>query len=43
MVCKCFDKNSASLLRSETLATQDKSASGSGIKNENFSNKKLAE
>ena len=34
MVYKCFDKKSASLA--------DKSASGSGIKNENMSNKELA-
>ena len=31
------------LVRSEALATWDKSASGSGIKNENISNKELAE
>ena len=43
MVYIFFDKKSASLARSETLATRDKSASGSGIKNENMSNKDLAE
>ena len=35
MVCKFFDKKSTLLA--------DKSASGSGIKNENISNKELAE
>ena len=36
-------KKSASLARSKILATQDKSASGSGIKNEYISNKELSE
>ena len=43
MVYKFFDKKPASLARSKTLAARDKSASGSGIKNENISNKELAE
>ena len=43
MVYKFFDKKSALFTRSETLATRDKSASGSGIKNENMLNKELAE
>ena len=36
-----FDKNSAVIARSETLAARDKSASDSDIKNENFSNEEL--
>ena len=36
-------KKSASFARSETSATQNKSISGSGIKNENISNKELGE
>ena len=43
MVCNCFDKKSASFARSETSATQNKSISGGGIKNENISNKELNE
>ena len=43
MVYKFFDKKFALFTRSETLATRDKSASGSGIKNENMLNKELAE
>ena len=43
MVYKFFDKKSALFTRPETLATRDKSASGSGIKNENMLNKELAE
>ena len=42
IVYKFFDKKSASLARSETLATRDKCTSGSGIKNENMSDKELA-
>ena len=36
MVYIFLDKKSASLAWSETLATRGKSASGSGIKNENM-------
>ena len=43
MVYKFFDKKSTSLPRSETLATRDKFAFGGAIKNENMSNKELAE
>ena len=43
MVYKFFDKKPASLARSKTLATRDKSASGGAIKNANMSNKELAE
>ena len=43
MVYKFFDKKSPSLAWSEPLALQDKSTSGSGIKNENISNNELAE
>ena len=43
MVYKFFDKKSASLAQSETVATRDKYASGGAIKNENISNKELAE
>ena len=51
MVYNFFDKISGSLAQSEALwsktlatrATRDKSASGSGIKNENISNQELAE
>ena len=43
MVYKFFDKKSALFTRPETLATRDKSASSSGIKNENMLNKELAE
>ena len=42
IVYKFFDKKSASLARSETLTTRDKCTSGSGIKNENMSDKELA-
>ena len=42
MVYKYFDKKSAPLSLSETFATQDKSASGGAIKNENMRNKELA-
>ena len=38
-----FNKKSSSLAQSETLATRDKSASGNDIKNENITNKELAE
>ena len=38
-----FDEKSTSLAPSETLATRDKSASGGAIKNQNNSNKELAE
>ena len=38
-----FNKKSSSLVQSETLATRDKSASGNDIKNENMTNKELAE
>ena len=38
MVYKFFDKKSASLTRSETLATRDKSLSGNGIVNNNNNN-----
>ena len=38
-----FDEKSISLAPSETLATRDKSASGGAIKNQNNSNKELAE
>ena len=43
MVYKYFDKKSPSLAWSEHLAMQDKSTSGSGIKNGNISNNELAE
>ena len=43
MVYKFFDKKSASLAQSETVATRDKYASGGAIKNENISNKEVAE
>ena len=43
MVYKCIEKKSASLARSETLATRDKSASDGAIKNENISKEELAE
>ena len=43
MVYKYFDKKSPSLAWSEPLAMQDKSTSGSGIKNGNISNNELAE
>ena len=43
MVYKFFDKKPASLARSKTLATRDKSASGGAIKNANMPNKELAE
>ena len=42
MVYKFLDKKSPLLARSETLATQDKSASGGGIKNKNMSKQELA-
>ena len=43
MVYKFFDKKASAVrARSETLATRNKFA-GSGIKNENISNKELAE
>ena len=42
MVYKLFNHMSASLAWSETLATRDKSASGSGVKNENISKQELA-
>ena len=41
MVYKFFDKKSAFLAQSETLATPDKSTFGSGIRN--ISSKELAE
>ena len=42
MAYNCFDKKSALLGLSQTMATRDKSASSSGIENENISNKELA-
>ena len=42
-VCNIFNKKSASLARLEPLAKQDKSNSGGSAKNENMSNKELAE
>ena len=43
MAYNFFDKKSALLGLSQTMATRDKSASSSGIENENISNKELAE
>ena len=44
MVYKFFDKKASAMHEcSETLATKNKSASGSGIKNENISNKESVE
>ena len=43
VVYNFFDKKSAWLPWSETLATRNKSASASGIKNENIAKKELAE
>ena len=43
MVYKSSDKKSASIAESETFPTRDNSASGGAIKNENISNKELAE
>ena len=43
MVCNIFNKKSVSLARLETLAKQDKSNSSGSVKNENMSNKELAE
>ena len=43
MVYKFLDKTSISFARSENLVTRDKPASGNGVKNENISNKELAE
>ena len=43
MAYNCFDKKSALLGLSQTMATRDKSASSSGIENDNISNKELAE
>ena len=44
MVYKFFDKKAFAMHEcSETLATENKSASGSGIKNENISNKESVE
>ena len=43
IVYKCFDKKSTLLARSKTLAMRDKSASGSGVKNEDISNEDLPE
>ena len=43
MVYNFFDKKSALLAWSTTLAMQNKTASGSGIKDENMSNKELVE
>ena len=43
MIYKLFEKISALLAPSETLAKQDKSAFCSSINSENISNKELAE
>ena len=43
MVYKSFDKKSASLARSETLDTRDKSAFSGAVKNENMTNQESAE
>ena len=43
IVYKFFDTKSAFLAWLESLATRDKSASGSGIKIKNISNKELGE
>ena len=43
IIYKFFDKKSALRARSENLVTRDKPASGNGVKNENISNKELAE
>ena len=43
MVYKFFGEKSASVARSKTFATRDKSASSGAIKNENISNKELSE
>ena len=43
IVYKFFDKKSALLAWSETLATRDKSVSRSSIKNKNISQKELPE
>ena len=43
MVCKFFDKKSALLVQSETLATWDESASCGAAKTKNISNQELAE
>ena len=43
IIYKFFDKKSALRARSENVVTRDKPASGNGVKNENISNKELAE
>ena len=43
MVYKYFDKKLTLLAQSETLATREKSTSGSGVKSEIISNQELAE
>ena len=43
MIYKYFDKKLTLLAYSDTLATREKSASGSGVKSEIISNQELAE